>query len=101
MQVGPLMLNFVFALSLIPLCQNAASSHNTLDRLFIAHIITLLAISHFLQRGTKPSYKRPLDVSASAHQSNTVIPWKIIEESYSQEKIPVAGILATIERRLC
>lgn len=101
MQVGPLMLNFVFALSLIPLCQNAASSHNTLDRLFIAHIITLLAISHSLQRGTKPSYKRPLDVPASAHQFNAAIPWKIIKESCSQEKNPVAGILAAVERRLC
>lgn len=43
MQVGPLMLNFVLALSLTPLCQ---TQHPPIT--LTGRVIALLAISHFL-----------------------------------------------------
>lgn len=74
---------------------NAASSHNTFDRLFIAHIITLLAISHFLRGEPNWVTRASWCSSFSTSVPHSDIPTEDNEESHSQEtnkSVPVAGI---------
>lgn len=80
-----IMFHFLFALSLMPLCQ-MQHPPITLSQAVYSSRYYFACNKSLPLRGNRTELQRPLDVSASSHEFNRVTPWKIMRNLTHRER---------------